>query len=264
MIENFSNNWHPSTDLTAAVRSIPILGENRDIDSGAVPETIAPMGGAYQFPTSATTVSIVSTSAQDTYGTGTGSWIALIEGLDSNYEEIIETVNLTGLTPALTTQSFLRINSFRTVYHGSGKVNAGTITATVDSKIVRQIDIGEVLDHSAVFTVPDKHVFFPQSITHSVQKSTTSVIVVASKVYVPEILGIVTSSFISVSGQVPTTTGGGGVAFPKIPAKADYWFDAIYASTTNIEAGTIGRGLLVKESYIPKLTNEKIIKESLK
>src|SRR5210317_1223973 len=56
----------------------------------------------YTFPTAAGTASVVS-SAADTS-------TVLIQGLDANYNQISESVVLTGTTPVVTSASFLRIN----------------------------------------------------------------------------------------------------------------------------------------------------------
>ena len=65
---------------------------------------ITELGGAYTGfnAVAAETISLVSSSASDT------AVYITIEGLDANYNEISETVLLTGQTPKLTTLKFLR------------------------------------------------------------------------------------------------------------------------------------------------------------
>lgn len=248
--DRYSFNFAASTDTTEKVRSIIILGENLDIDSGTVPETIWEPGGLYVFPTQATTCTVVSSSAQDTVTTGTGAWYVLIEGLDSNYRELMETIVMNGTNTVTSSNKYFRINTARVVYSGTSKGNVGNITLTVDSKTVRYIAIGESIDHTAVFTVPLDHTFFPLVFNYNTLKSTTNIVTVASKVYVPSINTIVASSYSAVSGHVGL--GSSDIAFARIPEKADYWLDVEYASTTNIEVTTTIRGHLVKNGFIQR------------
>lgn len=247
----FAFNYPASTQLLSKVRSIPILGQNNDVQNSETPETMWQRQGLISFPTVATTVTIKSTTDQDKYLTGTGAWIVLVEGLDSNYLEQWETVNLAGSSVVETTKKYYRINALRSVYHGANKVANGTITATVASSVIRQITASSSIDYTATFTVPADHSYFPQNVTHNVLKANNTIMTIASKVYVPETNGIVSASFVIVGGASPSSIPQTDLAFPKIPAKADYWFDITYASTTNMEASTIARGLLVKNSFIP-------------
>jgi hypothetical protein len=247
----FAFNYQPSTNLLAKVRSISILGENLDIDSGSVPETMWERGGPYPFPTVATPVTVTSSSDQDKYLTGAGAWLVLIEGLDENYKEQIETLTMAGSAVVASAKSYLRVNALRSVYHGSNKVANGTITATVASSVIRQISASSSIDYTAVFSVPAEHSFFPQAFSHNVLKLTTASITVTTKVYVPDTNGIVTASFLFVGGSQPTIVSPTNLAFSRVPEKCDFWIDIAYASTTNLEASTLGRGLLVKNDFIP-------------
>lgn len=71
---------------------------------------------AYVFPPAAQIMQVKSTDAADTMP-------LLIQGLDSNYDRISETVTLAGTSVVATTKEFLRINS-AIILAGS---NAGTI-----------------------------------------------------------------------------------------------------------------------------------------
>lgn len=114
-----------------------IFGVNQDVDILTTPEDITTIGGVYIPPTAASTMSIVSDSALDTFGTGTGAWVLQVDGLDANYEPISELVNMNGLTPVVTTQLFFRISDLTAVAGGSAFTsygatpsNQGTITCT--------------------------------------------------------------------------------------------------------------------------------------
>lgn len=133
------SNFYPSTtlerrheDFTFQVargqipghRSVIVFGFNPDLDTAET--TIWPTTGLMPHPTAALQMSVSSTNANDT-SAGTGARTVLIQGLDSNYNEISETVTLNGQTAVTTTQSFLRINYAIVMTAGSTKSAAGDI-----------------------------------------------------------------------------------------------------------------------------------------
>jgi len=105
---------------------------------------------AYPFLTAAHQLSIVSTSASD------ANKIAIIQGLDSNYNAINETVVIAGLTPVTTTKLFFRINSMAA---GDGNI-VGNVTASYDEVVYAQITDGVGRTQMAQFTVPAGHSFY--------------------------------------------------------------------------------------------------------
>lgn len=123
------------------------FGANFDIDQATDPESVWTGGGLYPWASLATaqTIYCLSTSASDTT-------TLTLEGLDANYDEISETVTLTGLTAVTTTNQFLRV--FRMTYDAT---NVGDITARVTSAtgtVVAKIDVGYAQTLMAVYTVP--------------------------------------------------------------------------------------------------------------
>lgn len=78
---------------------------------------------------------VVSTSAEDDENEatppGTGAWSVKLEGLDTDYNRITETVALQGLTPVNTTQTFLHIDRAYVVECGSTGSNVGEIRGTI-------------------------------------------------------------------------------------------------------------------------------------
>ena len=126
------------------------FGANFDIDQGTDPESVWTGGGVYPWASlsSAQTIYCLSTSASDTT-------TLTVEGLDANYDEISETVTLTGLTAVTTTNQFLRV--FRMTYDAT---NVGDIEARVTSAsgtIVAQIDAGYAQTLMSVYTIPAGH-----------------------------------------------------------------------------------------------------------
>ena len=90
----------------------------------------------YVYLTSAQQLKVSSTSANDTVA-GTGARTLTILGLDTNYDEISETINLNGVGVVTTTLSFIRVfrsyvDTFGTYLFNEGiisiKNNAGTVT----------------------------------------------------------------------------------------------------------------------------------------
>lgn len=86
-------------------------------------------GGTKVLATVAEVMSVVSDSALDS-AAGTGLRTILIGGLDANFLNISETVTLNGVTPALTVNSYIRIQRVFGRTAGSLLVNQGTIRLT--------------------------------------------------------------------------------------------------------------------------------------
>lgn len=126
-----------------------------------VNETIWDGGGIYSYPAAAATVHISSSSTNDT-SAGTGARTILIEGLDSDYKEISETIILNGQTQVESTNSYIRLFRAYVVTAGSGGTNAGDIyigTSGVSSGVptgtyYAKITASEAQTLMCVYTVP--------------------------------------------------------------------------------------------------------------
>ena len=101
---------------------------------------------AYTYPASAVAMSIVSTSASDT------AVQIIIYGLDADYNQINETVLLTGTTPVVTTSLFLRVNQLDVLPNSVNPV--GVITAKNGGVTYGQIAVDTVQSNMSVYTVP--------------------------------------------------------------------------------------------------------------
>lgn len=150
------------------------FGRNLDIDTGTVPEDIVDQGGEALFPNAASTLSIVSTSANDTNTTGIGLNSIVIEGLDSNYDQISETILLDGLTPVVSSNSYLRLHRIYSTLAGSLQVSAGIISVTHSEGLIGQIPAGVAQSLMAVYTVPSKHTYMIFDIFTSMLKKSSS------------------------------------------------------------------------------------------
>ena len=134
------------------------FGFNPSIDTNLA--TVWLQGGLYSYLSSASTLYISSSSANDT-AAGTGARTITINGLDANYDEISESVTLNGQTAVNTTQSFLRV--FRMIVNtaGSGNQNAGviyagtgTVTSGVPANKYGTIAVGDNQTLMCFWTVP--------------------------------------------------------------------------------------------------------------
>ena len=130
------------------------FGFNDTIGSSA--ETIWSVGGTYTFPSTATAVTVVSASANDDGSpAGTGAQTVTIEGLDSSYAEVSETVTMNGTSAVTTTQTFLRINRAYVATAGSTGSNVGAITiANTTPTTLASIAATAGIAEQCVYTVP--------------------------------------------------------------------------------------------------------------
>lgn len=141
------------------------FGHNSDVNG--TEETIWEQGGIYSYPASAATFYVSSSSATDSNG-GTGANSVFLQGLDANYNEVTETVNLNGQTQVQTANSYIRIYRAYVVLAGSGGVAAGTIyvgtsgaTGGVpNGTIYASIAPAHGQTEMAIYTVPAGHTLY--------------------------------------------------------------------------------------------------------
>lgn len=133
------------------------FGYNEDVDTAA-PEVVASWGGAFDPMTTARTLSIVSTDANDDDG-GTGANNVVVTGVDANREEQVVQVIMDGTTPVVTTETWLGVNRIAVGLAGSSKENEGAITATAttDLTIQGQIPIGQGTTQQCIFFTAVSH-----------------------------------------------------------------------------------------------------------
>lgn len=131
------------------------FGYNTDVDVSTSPEVLASWGGTFTPRTTGTTLSIVSTDANDADG-DTGAHGIVIYGVDANWKTSVEVVLLTGTTPVVTTSSWIGINRIALYRAGSSLVNEGTITVTAvtGGAIMAQMPVGVGTSQQVIFYVP--------------------------------------------------------------------------------------------------------------
>jgi len=137
-------------NLVKDTTAINIFGKALGTNSVVTTEYRTPweLAADYTFPTAAGTASVVS-SAADTS-------TVLIQGLDANFNQISESVVLTGTTPVVTSESFLRINGAVVI---SGNPT-GDVTITIGAVTAAKILAGTGKTQGAYYTVPAGYCFY--------------------------------------------------------------------------------------------------------
>lgn len=160
------DKWNIARGLVGDTSFIHKFGANFDIDTNTDPETVWTAGGLYPWSALATaqTLYVQSTSSSDTSELE-------IQGLDENYNQQTETVQMNGITTVTTSNTFIRV--FRMIYNHTA-VNVGTVTARVTSgsgTIVGQIDetYGQTL--MCVYTIPAGYTGYLLCIDASLNKA---------------------------------------------------------------------------------------------
>jgi hypothetical protein len=114
----------------------------------------------YVFPSSATTMTLVSTVNTDTA-------TITITGLDASYNVLTENLVLTGTTGVTTVNSYFRINNIA-VSVGSATNPSGVITlatggvtyAQINTQVVNGVTTSIGTSQMAVYTVPNGYTFY--------------------------------------------------------------------------------------------------------
>ena len=114
----------------------------------------------FTLPSTATTMSIGTTAVTADSGAR-----VQISGLDGNWNAITEVVTLDGLTPVVTTNSFIRINSMAMTAPAIGQTsNVGIITAKHNSSTLSQINPSIGRTQAGIYTVPSGYTLFVYSV----------------------------------------------------------------------------------------------------
>lgn len=135
----------------------PVRRYGHNADVGATWETLYHESDLYVYLTSAERLQVASTDVDDDGDPAdTGARTLFIQGLDTNYDLINETVTLNGQVNVLTDESYLRVFKAYVVTVGTTGVNEGEITVSnnADNNVLLSIPAGEGESHAAIFTVP--------------------------------------------------------------------------------------------------------------
>jgi hypothetical protein len=137
--------------------TVNIYGYGANITTATIPAW--ENASAYTFPATATTMNLASTV--NTGGDLSGTTI-LIQGLDSTYTAISETLALTGTTVAVTTKSYLRINNISVASVTAGAAPTGVITLKdlTNTTTYAQIAASFGRSQMSIYTVPAGNTFY--------------------------------------------------------------------------------------------------------
>lgn len=129
------------------------FGRNPDIDAGT-DEDVWDMGGTYSWPTSALTLTLNSTNANDTVA-GTGARTIRIFGLDSSWDEQTEDITMNGTTGVNTINTYRRIYRIYVLTAGSNETNIGRLEAANGGTVYAAIggNVGQTL--MAIYSIPN-------------------------------------------------------------------------------------------------------------
>jgi len=134
------------------------FGYNPTVGSGNY-ESIWEGSNAYPWMSTDDQLEVLSSDTDDT-SAGTGARTVELQGLDSSWNLLTETVTMNGTSAVTTTGSFLRIFRARVVTAGSSGRNEGTITirdqdtSTTRALITNGATDGNGQTLMAVYTIP--------------------------------------------------------------------------------------------------------------
>jgi hypothetical protein len=150
-----------SRNQIMAHRVVNMFGYNADVDTAI--ETVWPEGGVLTRPAAALAMTVSSSSADDD-AAGTGARTVVIQGLDANYNEVSETVELDGQTAVTMATEMIRVTYMFVASAGSGNtaagtiyVGTGTVTSGVPATIYNTIGLGFNASLTCSYTVPAGH-----------------------------------------------------------------------------------------------------------
>ena len=150
-----------SAGLVSGYSHINKFGHNPD--AAATGEDVWAGGGTYAFyPTTAQTMEAVSTSTDDDVG-GIGALTVVVEGLDASWNEISETVIMTGQVVVALQNSYIRMNRAYAVTVGTSGMNVGDISIqeTGAGDVGAFIEAEDGQTQQAIYTIPaGKTAFF--------------------------------------------------------------------------------------------------------
>jgi len=222
----------------AGHQTVSIFGYQASV--GTTPIPIWENASTYTFPTSASTLTLVSNSTSDNTSAS-----VLISGLDANFNPISETLFLNGTTGVTTVNSYLRVNGLVMASPGTSQVtNVGTITIKQSTNTLAQINAGVGKSQSTVFTVPNGYTFYLDLAEVNTSNSYTGSVIITYRV---QALNNVTGVQLTVLQQPFVSLYSANRASDPFAytQKTDIQWQ-LSASTGTVAAGVIVTGKLIK------------------
>lgn len=128
------------------------FGVKTDIPVGIRTE-ITNSDNLFTFPLTASTLTITSDNVNDDIA-GTGAQKLKITGLDVNFLDLTEEIDLDGVTPVVTTSSFRRFFSAETTQSGTNGANEGTLKINLSGTNVLKVEPNCNKSFAGTFTIP--------------------------------------------------------------------------------------------------------------
>jgi len=170
--------------------TVSLFGYQAAVSATSIP--VWENAAAYVYPTTATTLTCSSTSVLDVSPAA-----FVINGLDSNFNPISETVILNGTTAVTTVNKYYRVNGLQMVGVASGQTsNAGIITVKQTTNTLAQINAGIGKSQSTVYTVPAGNTFYLDWVEVNTSNSYTGSTIITYNVQIGNNLTGVTSSLL--------------------------------------------------------------------
>lgn len=156
--------------------TVSIFGYQASVGTTSIP--VWENASTYTYPTSASTLTMVSSSASDNTSAS-----VLINGLDANFNPLSETLFLNGTTAVTTVNSYFRINNLTLASAGTSQTtNVGTITLKQSTNTLAQINPGIGRSQSTVYSVPAGYTFFLDWVEANTSNPYTGTVTVTYKV----------------------------------------------------------------------------------
>jgi hypothetical protein len=158
-----------------SVSSVRKFGRNEAI--GTTREDVIDAGGTITYLTSAETMDITG-GAADVLTTGTGAWTVQIYGVDGDYAQVNETVDMAGAGGVTTSNSYLRVYRMIVRTAGTGGANSANIVATASTAgtVQAQITTGYNQTLMAAYTVAAGTTAYLHHYYHSINKKNAATI----------------------------------------------------------------------------------------
>lgn len=125
------------------------------------------------FPENPLILQVGSTDANDTL-TGTGARRVMLYGLDANFKEQFEIVNMAGATFVSTTKTWARCNKAVVIEAGSNQGASGQITIVGGGGIFARILPKENVSRNLIYSVPANKTAFVSDLWFSINRSSGS------------------------------------------------------------------------------------------
>lgn len=207
-----------------------IFGYNSSVNNSFKP--LWELTSVYTYPTQNLTMDVVSTNTNDTAVT------VKIVGLDSDYNELSETLTLNGTSTVTSNNEYFRINDVITI---AGNAD-GNVNVTNSSVTYARIRAGDGRNQASIYTVPANTCFYLYRIDGFSATATGSQ-------YVTFRNEVTNSS--NVTFRVAETTFINQMNIQrrlpfKYDAKSDIQFQCKSSASTN-EIGIFGEGILIKD-----------------